>query len=149
VGNLSHKEIDYLLDQVLLTVRTHIQNQPLEDQKWYAALDAETRDHYRASGRILAHAILFQLAASDFDPAVQARAVGSDYAARSYKHNLSIVDATSAFVFFRNLILEAILKTYQTRNQGLPVAWADTLRRFHRFTDQILLAILATYSDHK
>jgi len=141
-------EIDLLLDQVLLTIRTHIQNQPLEDQAWYAALDDETRDHYRASGRILAHAILFQLADSNFDPGVQARAVGSDYAARSRKHHLSLVDATRAFVYFRNLLLEAILNAYQSRRLASPTLWADMLRRFHSFTDQILLAIVVSYSAH-
>lgn len=148
MGGQEPLDIDHLLDQVLLTVRTYIQNQPLEDQNWYAALDQETRDHYRASGRILAHAILFQLAASDFDPALQARAVGSDYAARSRKHHLSIIDATRAFVFFRNLVLDAILNAYQTHNPGSPAAWADMLRRFHRFTDQILLAILSAYNTY-
>jgi excisionase family DNA binding protein len=148
-GGKTPFEIDDLLDQVLLTVRTHMQNEPMENQNWYSALDQETRDHYRASGRILAHAILFQLAASDFDPLVQARIVGSDYALRSRKHNLSAVDATRAFIFFRSLVLDAILIAYQAHNPSSPEAWANMLRRFHRFTDQILLAILIAYEERQ
>jgi excisionase family DNA binding protein len=141
-------DLDNLLDKVLQAVRTHIQHQSLETQDWYARLDNDTRDHYRTSGRSLAHAVLFFLASSGEDIQEQARTVGYDYAARSRKHNLSNIDATRAFLYFRNLVLEAILSAYQSARATPPAAWVQMLQRFHAYTDEILLAILESYNTH-
>ncbi len=140
-------DIDGLLDKVLHAVRVHIQHQPLEAESWYARLDDETRDHYRASGRSLAHSILFYLASSREDNAEQtAHAVGFEYATRSRKHNLSVVDAARAYLYFRGLVLEAILGAYQSMQGASPVAWAQMLKRFNHFTDLILLSILESFN---
>lgn len=143
-----HIDIDQLLDQVLHAVRVHIQHQPLEAESWYASLDGETRDHYRASGRSLAHAILFYLASNGDNTDLQARSVGIDYSSRSRKHNLSVTDATRAYLFFRGVVLDAILKSYATMHGASPAAWAEMLRRFNQFTDQVLLAIIENYETH-
>ena len=140
-------DIDQLLDQVLLSVRVNIQNQPLETESWYTLLDSETREHYRATGRSLAHAILFHLASSEENSDSKAAAVGSEYASRSRKHNLTITEAARAYLYFRKLVLEAILGSYQTTRGASPSAWAHMLRRFTQFTDQVLLAIIESYDN--
>ena len=142
-------DIDGLLDQVLHAVRVHIQHQPLEAENWYARLDEETREHYRTSGRSLAHAILFHLAADREDSnGAGAHAVGFEYSARSRKHNLSEIDAARAYLFFRGLVLEAILTAYQSMHGTSPAAWAQMLKRFNEFTDQTLLSILESYNPN-
>ena len=142
-------DIDNLLDKVLHAVRVHIQNQPLETESWYASLDGETREHYRSSGRSLAHAILFYLASSREDTAgPSAHIVGFEYALRSRKHNLSVIDAAHAYLFFRRLVLEAILSAYQSMHGSSPAAWATMLQRFNQFTDLILLSILESYNPN-
>jgi len=141
-------DIDQLLDQVLHAVRVHIQNQPLETESWYTLLDSEKREHYRASGRSLAHAILFYLASSEEHSDSKASAVGIEYASRSRKYNLTITEATRAYLYFRKLVLEAILGAYQTTRGASPSAWAQMLRRFTQFTDQILLSIIDSYDIH-
>ena len=141
-------DIDSLLDKVLHAVRVHIQHQPLEEEVWYARLDDDTREHYRASGRSLAHAILFHLASSREDSAPTAHAVGYEYATRSRKHNLSEIDAARAYLYFRGLVLEAILGAYQSMHGTSPAAWAEMLQRFNQFTDLILLSILDSYNPN-
>lgn len=141
-------DIDQLLDQVLHAVRIRIQNQSMESEHWYTQLDDETRDHYRASGRSLAHAILFYLASTDDNGELKAQAVGFEYASRSRRHNLPITEATRAYLFFRKLVLDAILTSYQSMHGTSPTAWAIMLRRFNQFTDQILLSIIANYDNY-
>jgi hypothetical protein len=120
----------------------------MENEQWYTQMDAETKEHYRASGRSLAHAILFHLASSDEDGEIKAQAVGFEYASRSRKHNLSVMGAARAYIFFRKLVLEAILSSYQSMHGTSPAAWAAVLRRFNQFTDQILLSILANFENY-
>jgi excisionase family DNA binding protein len=141
-------DIDQLLDRVLHAVRVHIQNQSMESEIWYTQLDEENREHYRASGRSLAHAILFYLASNDEDGELKAQSVGFEYASRSRKHNLSVTGATRAYLFFRKLVLEAILASYQSMHGTSPSAWANMLRRFNQFTDQILLSIIANFESY-
>jgi excisionase family DNA binding protein len=143
-----HIDIDQLLDQVLHAVRVNIQNQSLESETWYANMDNETREHYRASGRSLAHAILFYLASSGENAENQAHSVGVEYASRSRKHRLSSTDATRVYLFFRAVVLDAILSAYKSMRGTSPSAWAEMLQRFNQFTDQVLLAIIENYEAY-
>jgi hypothetical protein len=120
----------------------------MESEHWYTQLDDETREHYRASGRSLAHAILFYLASSDENSEVKAQALGIEYSSRSRKHALSATEATRAYLFFRKLVLEAILAAYQSMHGTSPTAWAVMLRRFNQFTDMILLSIIANFETY-
>ena len=51
----------------------------------------------------------------------------------------------NAFLFFRNLLLEAMLGMYEAAAVRSPHAWSDMFRRMNQFTDRILLTILETY----
>jgi len=141
-------DIDALLDQVLHAVRSQMQNQSMETEHWYNHLDEETREHYRASGRSLAHAILFYLASTDESSYPKAEVIGYEYASRSRKHNLAMSEAARAYLFFRKLVMEAILASYQTMQGASPIAWAAMLRRFNQFTDEILLSIIQNFETH-
>ena len=95
--------------------------------------------------RSLLHGLAAYLATEGSEAASEAQAIGEDYALRARASRLSIVDAVRAFLFFRNLMLEALVSVYQEANVPGGEAWQEMLHRVHNFTDRILLALLETY----
>jgi hypothetical protein len=75
----------------------------------------------------------------------EASAMGIDYGARSRKYGLSQAEAVQAFLFFRNLLLEALITVYEEARVPSLTAWGEMLRKFLQFTDHVLLAILESY----
>ena len=75
----------------------------------------------------------------------QAHALGYDYATIGRRQNLTPVEATQAFLFFRNAMLESMMNVYEASAVHSPHAWGDMLRKIHGFTDHVLLSLLKTY----
>ena len=55
------------------------------------------------------------------------------------------MDATQAFLFFRNMLVESVIQVYQQANVPSGKAWAEILHKVNAFTDLILLHLLETY----
>ena len=72
-------------------------------------------------------------------------AVGYEYASRARRYNLSYVDAARAFMFFRSVLIESVMKVYSEANIPSGKAWEEMLHKIHTFTDQILISLLDTY----
>ena len=83
--------------------------------------------------------------ASEAEDLSEPRAIGRDYAARARRFELSAVDATRALLFFRNVLIESIMKVYRESNVLSGRAWEEMLHKMHAFTDQILLSMLEEY----
>jgi hypothetical protein len=78
------------------------------------------------------------------EAATEAYAIGYEYASRARRYNLSYVDAAKAFLFFRDALVEAVIKVYDQAN--LPAKRATTLyTKIHTFTDEIFISLLETY----
>ena len=58
---------------------------------------------------------------------------------------LSGADATRALLFFRNALIESVMKVYREANILSGKAWEDMLHKMHTFTDKILISLLETY----
>ena len=126
-------------------IRMQIADGRLEAESWYQKLDETARAQYRPSGRILAYGLMNFLAGDDVNAAAEAYAVGYDYASRARRYGLSSVDATRAFLFFRNNLLEALINAYEDACISPGMAWSRMLNRVHAFSDQILVHLLETY----
>jgi hypothetical protein len=55
------------------------------------------------------------------------------------------VDATRALLFFRNVLIESVMKVYREANIHSGRVWEEMLHKMHTFTDLILLSLLETY----
>jgi hypothetical protein len=55
------------------------------------------------------------------------------------------VDATRALLFFRNALIESVMKVFREANILSGKAWEEMLHKMHTFTDQILVSLLETY----
>jgi excisionase family DNA binding protein len=126
-------------------MRVQIAEGRLEAEGWYQKLDETARGQYRMSGITLVHGLMNYLGSEEADALSEAYAIGYDYASRARRYGLSSVDATQAFLFFRNTLLEALVNTYEEARVPPGLAWGKMLNKIHTFTDQILVNLLQTY----
>ena len=134
-----------MMQSAVRNVRMQVTEGKLEAESWYQKLDDEARTQYRQSARSLFQGLMNYLASSNEDAASEAFAVGYEYASRARRYNLSYVDATRAFMFFRNVLIESVMKVYSEANIPSGKAWEEMLHKMHTFTDQILISLLDTY----
>ncbi len=135
-----------VVQNALKHTRFQIAEGKLEAEAWYNKLDDEARTQYRQSGRNLMHGLIAYLSAEDNAASAEARSLGYEYASRGRRCHLSVLDATQAFLFFRNSLLEAMLSAYESAAVNSPHAWSGMFRKVSAFTDQIMLTLLETYA---
>lgn len=142
-------EFSSVAENALKRMRMEISEARLENADWYRKLDDEARDHYRQSGRSLLLGVVSSLASQDGVAEVEARSLGYEYASRGWRLGLSCVEAMNAFLFFRNLMMDALLNFYETAGVHSPRSWAEMVRKIQAFTDRILLTLLETYEAYQ
>lgn len=134
-----------MVQSVVKNVRMQVSEGRLEAESWYQKLDEDARAQYRQSARSLFQGLLAYLSSEGQDAASEAYAIGYEYASRARRYNLSYVDAARAFLFFRNVLIESVVKVYRDANVPSGKAWQDMLHRIHAFTDEILISLLRTF----
>ena len=134
-----------MLQSAIRNVRVQITEGKLEAELWYQKLDDDARMQYRQSARSLLQGLMTYLASTNEDAASESFAIGYEYASRARRYDLSYVDAARAFMFFRNVLIESVMRVYSKANIPSGKAWEEMLHKIHTFTDQILISLLDTY----
>ena len=134
-----------MMQSAIRNVRMQVTEGRLEAEPWYQKLDEDARAQYRQSSRSLFQGLMTYLASTNEDAASEAFAVGYEYASRARRYSLSYVDAARAFMFFRSVLIESVMKVYSEANIPSGKAWEEMLQKMHTFTDQILISLLDTY----
>lgn len=142
-------ESHLVVQNALKRTRIQIGEGYLESEEWYQKLDDEAREHYRRSGRALLQGLLGYLVADVEVSDAEARSLGYEYASRGWRYDLSSAEATRAFLFFRNVLLDSMLAEYEMAAVQSPYAWGDLFRKVNSFTDQIQLTLLETYDAYQ
>jgi len=137
-------EPEGIMRLAMRNVRMQIGEANLESESWYEKLNEDARKQYRESARSLAQGLMVYLVSENQDD-TEAHAIGYDYASRARRNGLSEVDATRALLFFRNALIESVMKVYREANILSGKAWEDILHKMHTFTDNILISLLETY----
>lgn len=138
-----------VVQNALRSTRMHIGEGRLESESWYQKLDGEARAQYRRSGRMLLQGLVGYLAEDGENAEAETRALGYEYASRGWRYGLTIAEASRAFLFFRNVLVDSMLEVYQSAAVNSPLAWGDMLRKLNAFTDQIQLTLLETYDAYQ
>lgn len=133
------------LQNAIGKIRLRVSEGQLEAEAWYQKLDADARAQYRMSGAALVRGLIGFLSREAEDESSDATALGYEYASRARRYGLNSVEATQAFLFFRNAILEALVTAYEEARIPPGLAWGRLLTRLHRFTDRVLVSLLQTY----
>jgi excisionase family DNA binding protein len=142
-------EVHMVVQNALRNTRFQISEGRLNEEAWYTKLDEDARQQYRKSGRTLLQGLIGYLASNEKMAEAEAQAIGYEYASRGRRHGLSVTDATHAFLFFRNVLMEAMLNVYEAASVRSPYAWSDMFRKINAFTDQIMITLLETYSAYE
>jgi len=137
-------EPEGMMNEVVKNVRMQISEGRLQEESWYQLLDEDARVQYRMSARSLFQGLMTYMTTNGADAANEAYAIGYEYASRARRYSLSYVDAAKAFLFFRDTLVESVIKVYTESN--VPSKKATTMyAKMHTFTDQILISLLDTY----
>jgi len=137
-------EPEGMMNEVVKNVRMQISEGRLEAESWYQKLDDEARVQYRTSARSLFQGLMNYLASNGKDAASESYAIGYEYASRARRYNLSYVDAARAFLFFRDTLIESVIKVYSDANVHTRQA-TEMYTKIHTFTDEILISLLETF----
>ncbi len=138
-------EAHNIVQSVLGQIRFQIGEGGLEAEGWYRKLDEDARRQYRQSGRALVQGLANYLATQGDEAIAEARSLGYEYASRGRRYGLSSAEAARAFLFFRTVLVEAIIAVYREAKIPSGAAWGEMLSRVLAFTDQVLVALLETY----
>ncbi len=134
-------EPEAVMQSAVRNVRLQIAEGRLEAEAWYQKLDAEARAQYRQSAHSLFQGLMAYLSANGEEARAEAHAIGFEYASRAHRYNLGYVGAAQAFLFFRNILIESVLRAYRQAR----VPFDEMLPRIYVFTDEILVSLLETY----
>jgi excisionase family DNA binding protein len=139
-------EPEHMMQEVIKTVRMQISEGRLQAESWYQKLDEDARAQYRMTGRSLFHGLMTYVATNGAEAADEAYAIGYEYASRAHRYSLSYVDAARAFLFFRNALIESVMKVYGDANVPSGQT-AEIFGKIHGFTDEILISLLQTFQS--
>jgi excisionase family DNA binding protein len=142
-------ESNLVVQNALKRTRIQISEGRLESEEWYQKLDNDAREQYRRSGRALLQGLAGFLADDGDSAEAEARSLGYEYASRGWRYGLSCSQATHAFLFFRNVLMDSMLAVYEAAAVNSPQAWSDMFRKIGAFTDQILITLLETYDAYQ
>jgi excisionase family DNA binding protein len=140
----SEIEPEHMMQEVVRNVRMQISEGRLQAESWYQKLDEDARAQYRLSSRSLFHGLMIYMAAEGVDAESEAYAIGYEYASRAHRYSLSYVDAAKAFLFFRDTLIESVIKV--SSDAKVPTRQASRMyTKMHTFTDEILISLLQTF----
>lgn len=137
-------EPEGMMQEVVKNVRMQISEGHLQAESWYQKLDEEARVQYRMSARSLFQGLMTYVVTGGQEAESEAYAIGYEYASRARRYNLSYVDAAKAFLFFRDTLIESVIKVYTEAHVPTKQA-TDMYTKMHTFTDDILISLLETY----
>ena len=138
-------EPEGMMNEIVKNVRMQISEGRLQEESWYQKLDDDARTQYRMSARSLFQGLMTYVTTNGKEAESEAYAIGYEYASRARRYNLSYVDAAKAFLFFRDSLVESVIKVYTEAKVSSKKA-TESYAKMHTFTDQILISLLETYS---
>jgi len=142
----SEIEPERMMQEVIKTVRMQISEGRLQAETWYQKLDEDARAQYRMSARSLFHGLMTYVATEGAEAESEAYAIGYEYASRAHRYSLNYVDAVRAFLFFRNTLIDSVIKVYQESNVPSRQT-AEAFGKMYTFTDDILISLLQTFQS--
>ena len=134
---------------MLRSMRFQISEGCLKEEMWYRKLDKEARIEYRDSSRTLLQGLICYLNSEDERAVAEADAVGYEYGLVGRRNNLSSVESAQAMLFFRFMLIDAMLSVYEGASVCSPNAWGEMFRKVNQFTDRILIKLLQTYEIYR
>lgn len=129
--------------------RTHIEvtEGRLSEQAWYRKLSPEQRDRYRQSSRHMLADLVRCASLGPTEAEAEARKMGAEYARMGREAGMTLRDATEAYLFFREFLMDSLFSLYETMGTRAAHTWGHLRRHVSGFTDVLLVSIIEGYTD--
>jgi excisionase family DNA binding protein len=136
-----------IVQLVMANVRQLIGESQLAAEPWYQKMQPGDREQYRSIGRALSEGLAWYLTSDPAHGEAAPRAIGQDYALRSLRAGMSRVEAAQGFLFFRGVLLDALLGACADAHAVSSCVFAEMLRKTADFIDRVLMAFLERYEE--
>ena len=137
-------EPESMMQEAVKNVRMQISEGRLQAESLYQKLDDKARAQYRMSAHSLFQGLMTYIATNGEEASSEAYAIGYEYASRARRYQLSYVDAAKAFLFFRDVLIESVIKVYGDAKVSAKQS-TEMYTKMHTFTDEILISLLQTF----
>lgn len=116
----------------------------LAEEGWYQQLDAAARQELRQLGHRLLHLVNDYL--NDDAPIIleQAQQIGREYERLGRANGLSLTDTVRAYLLFREYLSQTIYDMIEATGPQSPTDWGTIHRQVTIFTNEVLLALIAS-----
>lgn len=146
--DLQPVEVQVIIQNALGRARMHMGEHDLSQAMWYAALSDNSRDFLRKQGREVLDAIRQYLAGgaqdSDLSKAIH---LGQKYATVLSDEGVTLPQATRAFFYFSDFVVDSILTWSELAPPRNSAEWSNLLRQVNTFIHSMLLSILEYYEE--
>jgi excisionase family DNA binding protein len=145
-GELQPLEVQVIIQNALGQTRQQVGEGSLNQEPWYAAMSASTRDALRAQGRRVLEELRAYIAAGAPDARLaNAITLGKHYAQILEADRLTLPQAVRGFLYFSDFVINAILTWTELALPRSPSDWAQLLRQVNSFINTMLLSIIEYY----
>lgn len=136
-----------MADAALLHIRRRLRSRSAAQQAWHERIPEQFRGRMRLFGYRLITLAADYLGGRGHKPELlaSARLVGGEYGAETARLGLSMEEATQAFIFFRNSLVEGLQETkaYETTQDAVFKKW----QQVNAVTDEVLTGIVRAYQE--
>ena len=132
-------------DATLQHIRQRLHSRSGAHQPWYEHIHEENRGRMRLFGYRLLTLATDSLSGRGRKPELlaEARLIGEEYGTEMARLNLPLDDATQAFIFFRNSLIEGLQEAGASDNS--PGAVYRVWQQVNGITDEVLKGIVRAY----
>ncbi len=129
----------------MVNARRLVEESQLQTEPWYRVLEPTAREQVRTEGLAIADGLAWHLTSDLAHQEETAQSIGRAFAGGCRRLGMSRIEASQAFLYFRCVLLDALMAMGDDARAVAPCAWAEMLRKTADFTDEALLAFLTGY----
>ena len=134
-----------MTEAALRHIRRRLRSRSIIRQPWYKQIQDQSRRRMRLFGHRLLTLVTDYLSRQGRGPELvaEARLVGEEYGTEVARLGLPLGDATQAFVFFRNSLIDGLkeFNGFDVAPREVYLAW----QQVNTITDAVLLALIHAY----
>jgi len=139
-------ELQVVVQNAIGRTRLELADGRLRQESWYTKLSEAERTRYREGSRRLMRELIRCSRLDRAQAEAEAQVLGREYARIGRQVGLSLKEAVAAFLFFREFLFESIFNVYETAGVRFSNAWGEMRHKVSDFTNQVLLALIDSYS---
>lgn len=141
--------VQLVIQNMLGRARMEMHSGKLGSEDWYQQLSEAAKHQHSEIGRqLLLFVIRYLTSTEDEDLITDLRQIGHNYEQLGRENGLPLSQTIRAYLFFREILSEAIYDMIATSGTHSPTDWGDIRRRIEWVTNEILIALIEAHEQH-